>query len=155
VADAAGVLYVTDPAQATVWRVEAGVALPLHRDDRYRTLGGIAVGSAGELVFVAGDVFALPVDQLGRAGERRVLLDLHDHDGAYGVAVARDGSIFVSLATADRLLVLDRSGSERDRVVSPSFDRPAGLAVGADGVLVANRAGPDRRDNWALLRVRP
>src|SRR5205823_3260676 len=122
--DAAGTIYVTDPGQATIWRIDgSGATLPFDQASAYSALGGVALSRAGEVVFAAGDLYALPVDSLGRAGARRLLAGVPASDGAFGVAIGPSGLVEVSLLRANAIVVFDASGKVRARISGGTGDR--------------------------------
>jgi len=159
VVDSAGVIYVTDAGQGIIWRIDAtGVPRPLHRDAAYSgssALGGIAIDKAGELVFAAGRVYALPVDAIGRTGTRRLFAEISPGDGALGVTADASG-VYVSLAKANRILILTPAGAERGRVVSSDgdpvpLDAPSGIAVSGSRLLITNQSATNDANDWAVL----
>jgi streptogramin lyase len=157
--DAGDIIYVTDPGQATIWRIDSSsTPLPFDQAAAYSALGGIALDRTGEVVFAAGDVYALPVDSLGRAGARRLLASVPASDGVFAVAIAPTGVVEVSLLRANAIVVFDASGTVRARISSGAgdpipLDAPAGLAARGDQLLVTNQSSNSVADHWAVLRV--
>jgi sugar lactone lactonase YvrE len=163
VVDAAGVVYVTDAGQGIIWRIDATtVPRPLHGDAAYfgsAALGGIAIGRAGELLFVAGRIYALPLDTTGQAGTRRQFAEISPGDGALGVAADASG-VYVALTKINRILVLSTDGVERARIASGEgdplpLDAPSGIAVSRARLLITNQSATNAADNWAVLSATP
>jgi sugar lactone lactonase YvrE len=161
VVDTAGVIYVTDAGQGIIWRIDATtVPRPLHSDAAYfgsSALGGIAIDKAGELLFVAGRLYALPVDTTGQVGTRRQFAEISPSDGALGVA-ADAGGVYVSLARINRVLILAPNGAERARIASSdgdpiSLDAPSGIAVSRARLLVTNESATNDANSWAVLAM--
>jgi sugar lactone lactonase YvrE len=159
VVDSAGVIYVTDAGQGIIWRIDAtGIPRPLHSDAGYfgsSALGGIAIDKAGELIFAAGRIYALPVDAIGRTGPRRLFAQISPGDGALGVTADRS-DVYVSLVKANRILILAPDGRERARVVSSDadpvpLDAPSGIAVSGTRLLITNESATNDANDWAVL----
>jgi len=144
--DSAGTIYVTDPGQATIWRIDgSGTALPCDQASAYSGLGGIALNRAGEV-------------SLGRAGARRLLASVPASDGAFAVAIGPAGAVDVSLLRANAIVVFDAFGKVLTRISGGAgdpipFDAPAGLAVRGDQLFVTNQSSNNVVDHWAVLRV--
>jgi sugar lactone lactonase YvrE len=163
VVDTAGVIYVTDAGQGIIWRIDATtVPRPLHSDAAYAgssALGGIAIDKVGELLFVAGRVYALPVDTSGQAGTRRQFAEISPGDGALGVAADAEG-VYVSLARINRILILAPTGAERARVATADgdpvpLDAPSGIAASGTRLLITNESASNVANNWAVLTAAP
>jgi DNA-binding beta-propeller fold protein YncE len=78
-------------------------------------------------------------------------------DGARALAVAGKGSVYVTLARTNRVLVLDHAGAVVGHVVNtgdPSvpLDVPAGIAIAGRRLLVSNQS-TDNPAHWAVLSV--
>lgn len=164
----AGRMYVTDAAQATIWRIPAGGGAPaaLHQDVDYASgegPAGVTFDDRGRLVFTVtklylptsngeGAIYALALDAAGGAGARTQIRRLPASEGPAGIAASASGRLFVALSNADAMLIVD--GSKDTRVASdPSFgfSRPGGVTFDGTSVLVANRGGDAA--SWAVLRV--
>lgn len=147
-----GSLYVVDAGQAVVWRVRpsGGQAEVFHQAVEYlgtEGLSGVAVDGAGRLVLTVaaapthaqgGVVYRLAEGTLAEvasvpAGERPI-----------GVAVdSSSGRLYVALAGAGRLLVLDDAGAEVARFPKPedtALDTPVGVALRGSEALVTEQA---------------
>ena len=170
VLDSAGNLYVTDGAQATIWRIPASggppsiwyQAVDLATGDG---LSGIAVDPHGSVLVSSpasldanasggGAVYRIEVKADGTAGQRALIAALHRGDEPAGVVPTRDGSTVVALAGANSVVLFGTDGSERRRLSAGTsdipLDAPTGLALQGSTLLVTNRA-PGTRAHWAVL----
>jgi sugar lactone lactonase YvrE len=96
----------------------------------------VALGPGGAIYAVA----AGRVVKLGAHGRPAVVARIAN---AFGLAVARSGTLFVTDDVGGRLLAI-RGG--RTRVVARGFDQPGGVAVGSDGsIYVASGHNGDGR----------
>ena len=174
-----GSLFVADPGQATIWRVDRdGEARPWHQDSAYRLhlpaqggLAGLAFDRDGHLLVVVSSVLddtpaegvlsRVEVEDDGSAGSREELVRTEPASGPMDVAAGDSGRIYLTLAGEDELLVLAEDGSEEARIDADDvaegagmpLDGPAGLAFHDDAVLVANSAADGDDENWAVLRI--
>ena len=175
-----GALFVSDPAQATIWRVDGDGNLDAwHQDPAYRLglpggggLAGLTVDGDGHLLAViasaladevpaSGAVHRIEVEPDGSSGARRQLLRTDPAAGPADVAAGASGRVYVTLAGADELVVLDGDGDEQARIDAGSvardtgtpLDGPAGLAFHDDALLVANSAVLGDEEHWAVLRI--
>ncbi|MBK7071237.1 MAG: SMP-30/gluconolactonase/LRE family protein [Myxococcales bacterium] len=179
--DAAGNLYVTDSLQATIFRVPAGggsiapwFASPLLAGNLAAPLpfgaNGIKLSPDRAYLYLV-ETFD-PVDpSLGHV--YRVPLvdapapDSIEHVATFGGGVVPDsltfgasGTIYVTLAGASQIAVLEPDGTERTRITGPAgspipFDNPATMAFddGRRSLLVTNHAIFGDPAHFAVLRV--
>lgn len=172
--DAQGALYVTDPSQATIWRMRAGDSAPQiwHQSIDYATgdgPAGLAFDAGGRLDFTVGT--SLDVNNPGAGGLYRLTINL---DGSPGVrtlraAYARDdrpgalaigasGISYLVLRGPGSLLAVRPDGTLATRFTSPPgadipLDGPAGLTVTTGRLLVANQSTRNSARHWAVLSV--
>lgn len=179
--DAAGNLYVTDSLQATIFRVPAGggaiapwFASPLLAGNLAAPLpfgaNGIKISPDRAYLYVVetfdpvdpslGHVYRVPVVDAPAA-------DSIEHVATFAGGVVPDsltfgasGTIYVTLAGASQIAVLDPDGTERTRITGPAgspipFDNPATMAFddARQSLLVTNHAIFGDPAHFAVLRV--
>ena len=169
--DRAGNAYVTDSAQATIFRVPPGGGQPQiwFQDAR---LDGV-VGANGirlspdrqRLVFAVsftlqatGPIYSLP---LVPAPQPTDLALFHQYatEGPDQLAFGRSGNLYVTLAVANQVSVLDGSGNELTRYSGPAsngvpIDSPSGVAFRRRSLLVNNHAlFSQTTANMAVLEI--
>lgn len=169
--DAGGSLYVTDAAQATIWRLPPGAAPEVWYQSVDLATGdgpaGIAVDTDGTVVFSAtitldptnlgrGGVYRLPVTEAGAPGARSLVASFVPTDRPHGIALGLSGRIYVSLHGADVVVVLAADGAEAHRFANPNgaaaaFDGPSGVAFRGESLLVANQGAA--APTWAVLGI--
>lgn len=179
--DAAGNLYVTDSLQATIFRVPAGggaiapwFASPLLAGNLAAPLpfgaNGIKLSPDHAFLYVV-ETFD-PVDpSLGHIYRVPVVdapaPDSLEHVATFGGGVVPDsltfgasGTIYVTLAGASQIAVLEPNGTERRRITGPAgspipFDNPATMAFddARQSLLVTNHAIFGDPAHFAVLRV--
>lgn len=147
-----GTLYVADAGQAVVWRVRpsGGQAELFHQAVEYVStdgLSGVAVDGAGRLVLT---VAAAPTQAQGGVvyrladGALTEVATVPAGERPTGVAVdSLSGRLYVALAGAGRLLVLDDAGAEVARFPKPedtALDTPVGVALRGTEALVTEKA---------------
>lgn len=127
-----GLLYVSSRFEGTVYRVE-----PDGTSRVFASELGVACGLAftddGALIVGdrSGTIFEVAAD-----GRVRTVASLPPSVAAFHVALAPDGSVYVTaptLASCDPIYRVDRAGQVR--VVSEAFGRPQGLAFDTAGTL--------------------
>lgn len=175
-----GSLFVTDRAQATIWRLTPdGEPDAWHQDPGYRLglpaeggLAGLALDRDGGLLVLLGStmadasagegvLFRIEVEGDGTAGRREELLRTEPGDDPADVVAGESGRIYVTLAGSDELLVLGADGSEEERFAAGDvedgagmpLDGPAGLAFLDEALLVANSAVDGEEDHWAVIEI--
>lgn len=158
-----GSLYVVDAGQAVVWRVPAAGAEPevFHQAVEYVStdgLSGVGVDSAGRLVLT---VAAAPTEAQGGVVYRLVdgtltkVASVPAGERPVGVAGGPSGRLYVALAGAGRLLVLDEDGNEVARLPKPedtALDTPVGVALRGSDALVTEQA-PSRPLGGRVVRI--
>ena len=74
---------------------------------------------------------------------------------ATGLAFARSGNLYVSLIGPNQIAVLDPAGDEIQRISSPLFHSPWGLAFSGTSLLVTNGdlEPADNPDAWKIFKV--
>lgn len=175
-----GSLFVTDPAQATIWRVtHDGEVAVWHQDAGYRTgvlpqdgLAGLAFDEDGHLLVVLapfmpaasvaeGEIHRIEIGADGGAGNSEVLVTTETGKAPADVVAGASGRLYVTLTGSDELLVLAADGSEEDRIAADDIadgagvplDAPAGLAFRGESLLVANSAIGGEDEHWAVIEV--
>ena len=173
-------LYVTDGAQAGIWRILPGGGEPtLVRSDPLLEApvagpNGIVVDPDGKTMAFAqsnfppgptpeyanGRIYRLP---LSGDGALKLVWEGRPFDVPDGIALARSGNIWVALAGPDQVGVIEPSGREIARVPQSMtqnsqqeipFDKPASVAFLGNRVLVTNQSLFNRNpQNWAVLAV--
>jgi sugar lactone lactonase YvrE len=74
---------------------------------------------------------------------------------ATGLAFAKSGNLYVSLIGPNQIAVLDPAGNEIQRISSPLFHSPWGLAFSGKSLLVTNGdlEPADNPDAWKIFKV--
>lgn len=155
--DAAGYTYVTDSAQATIFRIPPGGGQPAiwfqdARLDGIVGANGIRVSLDGQRIFVAvtftaaarGPIYTLPLVDAPQAADL-TLFHEYGADGPDEIAFGRSGKLYVSLAVANAASVLDPNGNEVARYPGPAsngvpMDSPSGVAFHGKSLLMNNHA---------------
>jgi sugar lactone lactonase YvrE len=177
--DAGGGLYVTDVQKATIFRVRPGggaadIWFQDPRLDGPYGVNGIAIDLSGRRVVVAvtisnqpdtfnqGSIYALPMVERPAA---RDLTLVHRYPETLaapdGITYGRSGRLYVALAGANQISVLDPDGAEAARFPTAldntrqeiPFDTPASPVLdGRGSLLVTNQSyvNSDSR-HWAVL----
>lgn len=161
--DRAGRLYVSDPAQATIWRIPAAGGEPaaFHQALEYATgegPSGVGFDDAGNLLFTVGSsldtappggaaLYKLRIESSGAPGERVLITTFEADSAPSAVAVGRSGKVYVSLASTDAVVVLFGDGSESGRLgpeqARVRFDTPVAMSFAGTWMLVSNRGDDD------------
>lgn len=157
-----GALYVADRGQAVVWRVAPGgaeVRLAHQAPELVSPdgLSGITVDSAERLVVTVAqsvpDAGGGAVYRLGDTLEKVAATATGDRP--VGIAAGRSGRLYVALAGAGRVVVIDADGTERSRypgTADAPFDTPVGVAFRDEDLLVTEQA-PTRALAGRVVRV--
>lgn len=161
--DGAGNLYVTDLAQATVFRVGNGggaarvwaqsplwtstYALSGVQLDRRGNAVVSLVGSAGLTPdevgsTTSGGLYRIPIRSDGSAGEPRRLWQGRPGEAPDGFALARSGRVYVCTLVGNQVVVVEPDGTEAARHDSGDsdvpFDSPSSATFADGHVLVTN-----------------
>lgn len=176
-----GTAYVTDLEAATIFRVPpgGGPAQIWYQDpafDGLFGLNGIAVDPSGTTLYFAmtasqqpgapaqGVIYTLPIVAHPAPGDLRVFHTfLQPAAGADGIAFGASGKLYVALAGANQVAILNPDGSEAAIFPDPAanqlqeipYDLPASIAFDETGsILVTNQSffAADS-DHWAVLRA--
>jgi DNA-binding beta-propeller fold protein YncE len=174
--DHAGNLYVTDD-KPRIWRVTpSGTPAIWFQDPRLIGFAGFGGGPLGGRIDPTGKYFYFTVSGSALLGSDGVVyrLPLVDHPTAkdlqvvhrfpavagaptlaMGLAFGRSGKIYVCLYSTNQIAVLDPSGHEVQRISSPLFHNPWGIAFLGQSLLVANAdvIPQEVPDHWKVLSV--
>jgi sugar lactone lactonase YvrE len=176
--DTAGNLYVPDD-KPRIWRVSPdGTASIWFHDDRLLGFFGFAGGPLGGRIDPTGQwlYFSITVsgDPLYQGAALIYRVRLVDHPTASdlelvhvfpvtgpippqatGLAFAASGDLYVSLLGPNQIAVLDPTGAEINRISSPLFHSPWGLAFSGKSLLVTNGdlEPGDNPDAWKIFDV--
>lgn len=178
-----GALFVTDYAQAVIWRIPRGGGSP-RVWFRSARLDGTRFGTAG-IVFrpgrrdllitqqttatdgslpVSGKLYRLPIRGNGRPGELTTLWSSQPGELPDGFGVARSGRIYLANAgLTAQLVVLSAAGRELERFPEVPltgdngsrvpFDTPSNATFHGTRVLVANQSFAGDPSHHAILDV--
>lgn len=158
IAERSGVVYVSDGQNDKIWRIERG-KLPAVFAAGLATPSAIAFGLGGDLIVA--DTGSHTIKSINEKGEITVIAGVPGRsgladgeggaalfNGPVGLAIGKDGRIFVADTYNDRIRVIDNGtvstlagssvgmadGIGRDA----KFDTPTGLAMWDDRLLVAD-----------------
>ena len=177
-----GGLYVTDYAQAVIWRVSrAGVARPWFRS---RGLDGAEFGTTGiryrpatrDLLVTQqavldgtglptnGRLYRLPISSDGRPGRLHTMWSSRPGDLPDGFGIGRSGAIYIAATGSAQLVKVGPGGKELNRVPDVPllgsngsgipFDTPCSATFLGSSVLVANQSAiVGDADHQAILDV--
>ena len=171
--DRLGNLFLTDPAQDTIWRLRPGARSPeVWYQSLYFSAGdgpyGIAVdGGAIEFTvgtsidpsaFDAGGLYRLAVNDDGSAGGLTLVhaFGPGDHPGA--LAAADSGASYVVLRNSGAIVSFAPDGTVSGRIDPPGtgpipLDAPSAIAHVPGALLVANGRTSADPSRWAVLEV--
>ena len=149
-----GELYVTDFAQAVIWRVPpgGGTPRPWFTD---RRLDGVEFGTAGialspahnalyvmqqtslglgELSIASGKLYKLPIMSDGRPGTLSKVWESRPAELPDGFGIAKSGRIYIGNAgLMQQIVVIDGSGKELERFPETPLTGANGSAIPFDG----------------------
>lgn len=176
--DPAGNMYVTDLDAATIWRITPrGEPQIWYQDARFDSvfgLNGIAVDPSGTTLYFAmtgslqpttpgqGIIYTLPIVDRPVAVDLKVFHTFtQPAAGPDGIAFGASGNLYVALAGANQVAILNPDGSEaaifpdpvaNQQMVVP-YDLPASIAFdGRGSILVTNQSYFfGNENNWAVL----
>lgn len=162
-----GTMYVTDLRQNVIWRVPpgGGDAELWFTDPRLDSIlgpNGIEFMSDGEtLMFVqtstspfegtsdTGRLYTLRVESDGSAGQLDLFWESEPGDAPDGLAIARSGNVYVTLAGANSVAVISPEGEEigrnpqnpvENQMLEVPMDGPGSIKFIGDRVLVTNHS---------------
>jgi sugar lactone lactonase YvrE len=169
--DPAGNAYITDSAQATIFRVPRGGGTPQiwFQDSRLDGIvgtNGIRVSPDRQRIYVAvsfnasaqGPIYSLPLVNAPTAGDLSTF-HLYGAEAPDEIAFGRSGNLYVSLALGNAASVLDPSGNEIARYPGPAddgtpIDAPSGVALRGRSLLMNNHAlFSQNEDNMVVLDI--
>jgi sugar lactone lactonase YvrE len=123
-----GTLLVADGGSGRIVRVDPGTGRPSVFADRLGRVYDLAYGRDGLYASTATQVV-----RFSGGKQQTVVKGLHD---PIGIAVARDGTLFVAEATRNRVLRFDARTRKRTVVASAGLSQPLGLTLRPDGSLL-------------------
>jgi sugar lactone lactonase YvrE len=165
-----GALYVTDYAQAVLWRIPPGGGAPVEwlRDERLNGgefgTTGIELGTDQRTLLVAvqsqaggaggnlstGRLFTTAIQPDGKPGPLTQLWESRPADGPDGFGIARSGTIYISLLATNQLAAIGPDGMEKERFpATPGggdngspvpFDSPSNASFLGTRLMVANQS---------------
>ena len=163
-------LYVTDYAQAVLWRIPPGGGTPERWLEDPRFDGGdfgttgIELGPDQRTLYVAvqsqaggaggnpstGRIFTIPLQPDGKPGEMTEFWASRPADGPDGFGFARSGNIYIALLATNQLAMIDPQGVEKERFPSAPgsgangspvpFDAPSNASFLGTRVVVGNQS---------------
>ena len=156
--DSSGRLLVTDLAQGTVFIVKngGGPATPWLQAPLLRSVYGpnqLAFDRDGSLVLDVtasidpvtlgrGVIYRIPVSRAGTPGALRQVYATRPGEGPDGFALGRSGRIYLCTLVTDRVIVVERDGSESTSFGSalgnPAFDSPSSATFLGTALLITN-----------------
>jgi len=178
--DKAGHAYVTDSFQATIWRYKPGGGKPTIWFQSAAFAGnvaepfgvnGIRLDPQREHVYVSvtfspedlsvGYIYRLPLVARPKQADLELVHAYTNGEAPDGLAFGQSGKLYVALAGADAISVLDEHGEEKARIQSSPgspipLDAPANVAFNdaANTLLIVNHALHSANpDHFAVLRV--
>jgi hypothetical protein len=171
--DQRGDLFVTDPAQDTVWRLRRGEQVPeVWFQSSYFTTGdgpyGVALDAhaieftVGTTIDPAaptsGGLYRVAVNADGTAGALTLVAAFPRGDEPGPLAVGSSGTAYVVLRQPGAIVAIAPGGTESWRITPPAtgpipLDAPSALALAAGQLLVANEGSGADPAHWAVLAV--
>ncbi|WP_085910658.1 MULTISPECIES: SMP-30/gluconolactonase/LRE family protein [Pseudonocardia] len=162
-----GSLYVTDVAQALIWRIPpgGGEAEVWFSDPRIESVfgaNGIEFVDENTIMFAqsltgpldgvpprpdTSRLYTIGIEPDGSAGELELFWESRPADGIDGFAIAESGNVYAALAFANAVVVVSPDGREIARnpanpvenlALDVPMDDPASVAFSGDRVLVTN-----------------
>jgi streptogramin lyase len=119
----------------------------------------LAVDSDGSVLLVVSKSvmagFGGIVYRITKPGEHVKLYSSDPNSTPNGIAVGSSGRIYVAATGANALVVLDKNGTVVQKIASPSFSKPFGLAWRGHSLLLTNQtpAAGDDPSSWSVLRA--
>ncbi len=171
--DRHGNLYVTDPAQATIWRLAAGARRPV---PWYQSLDlatgdgptGLAWARDRGLLFTAGStldvanpnaggLYRVTINADGTPGARTLVAKFGADARPGALAAGTSGTAYVVLRGTGSIASVRPDGTVSGRIDPPgtgpiAIDTPSALALRNGALFVANRA-PATPARWAVLSI--
>jgi len=155
--DPHGVVYVSDAAQASVFRIAGGSISQWYSDVHLVSVehtgpAGLAFDSLGDLLVTVttaltdadqGSVWRIGVDQSGAAVSPTEVVKTSNNAAPSAVTSGPSGHLYVSLAAANAVGVYDATGSEVAHLPSsgPAPVTPRAIALDGTTLLVGTAAG--------------
>ena len=160
----AGDLLVADAGQGMIWKVTASGAMTVWDSSSDYTShdvvpAGLAVDRNGSVLLVvrkslmAG--FGGIVYRITKPGVHTKLYGSDPNSTPNGIAVGSSGRIYVAATGTNSLIVLDKNGAVVQKIASPAFSKPFGLAWRGHSLLLTNEtpAAGDDPSSWSVLRA--
>lgn len=171
--DARGDLFVTDPAQDTIWRLRSGAQIPdVWFQSPYFAVGDGPYGLAltdSAIEFTVGTtidpaapaaaaLYRVAVDADGTAGALTIVALFPRGDGPGSLAVGSSGTAYVVIRRTGAIVAVTPAGSESWRIDPPGagaipIDTPSALVLVPGQLLIANQGSGTDPAHWAVLAV--
>lgn len=154
-----GSLYVIDLDNPVVWRIppRGGRAVAWLRDPALEGsqfgATGVQLAPGGRALLVTtqsateafgnpatGRLLQVPILAGRRPGPVTQLWESRPLDGPSGLAVARSGSIYITLLQANEIIQIGPDGAELDRSPTTGFDNPSSAQFLGQRLMVANQS---------------
>lgn len=159
-----GDLLVADAGQGIVWKIgSAGATTIWDSSSDYTSPdvgpAGLAVDRDGSVLLVVSKSVTAGlggiVYRVTKPGQRAKLYSGDPNSTPNGIAVGASGRIYVAATGANALIVLDKTGAVVQKVASPAFSKPFGLAWRGRSLLITNEApaAGDDPSSWNVLRA--
>lgn len=171
--DRTGTLYISDPAQATIWRQprSASQAEAWYQSTDFATGDGptgLAWDRGGDLEFTvgksldrdnpdAGGLYRLTVNADGTPGARALAAKFNLDDEPGAIATGQSGTTYIILRGSGSIVSIGPDGQPTGRIDPPGsgatpIDTPSALALRDGELLVANQS-PNTPSRWAVLAI--
>jgi hypothetical protein len=171
--DRQGNLFVTDPAQDTIWRLRPGQQVPeVWYQSTSFALGDGPFGLAfsGDAVDFTvgttidpaapsgGGLYRVAVNRDGSAGALTLVAPFPRGDEPGPVAVGSSGAAYVVLRSTGAIVAIAPGGSVAWRITPPGqgpipIDAPSGVALVPGRLLVTNGGSGTDPSRWAVLAI--
>jgi hypothetical protein len=171
--DRQGDLFITDPAQDTIWRLPPSASAPevWYQSDDFATGDG-PYGLAldrGSVEFTvgttlspsdldAGGLYRVAINPDGSAGTGTLVTAFAQGDEPGPLAVGSSGTAYVALRRTGSIALIAPNGSQTGEIDPPGnspvpLDSPSALALVPGALLVANEGSTGGAAHWAVLAV--
>jgi sugar lactone lactonase YvrE len=160
----AGDLLVADSGQGMIWKVgPTGATTVWDSSSDYVSPdvgpAGLAVDRDGSVLLVVSKSVMAGlggiVYRVTSPGTHTKLYGSDPNSTPNGIAVGSSGRIYLAATGANSLIVLDKSGAVVQKITSPAFSKPFGMAWRGHSLLLTNQspAAGDDPSSWNVLRA--